>query len=91
MENKSNRLKAKDFITIGIFAAILFAVEFAFGMLGYIHPYIVAAYVVILPLASGIPMMLFYTKVEKFSIAGLVLLVIQKKKRIKKSDLKFST
>lgn len=38
MENKSNRLKAKDFITIGIFAAILFAVEFAFGMLGYIHP-----------------------------------------------------
>ena len=66
MENKSNKLKAKDFITIGIFAAILFAVEFAFGMLGYIHPYIVAAYVVILPLASAIPMMLFYTKVEKF-------------------------
>ena len=41
MENKSNRLKAKDFITIGIFAAILFAVEFVFGMLGYIHPYII--------------------------------------------------
>lgn len=43
MENKSNKLKAKDFITIGIFSAILFAVEFAFGMLGYIHPIIVAA------------------------------------------------
>ena len=72
MENKSNRLKAKDFITIGIFAAILFAVEFAFGMFGYIHPYIVAAYVVILPLVSGIPMMLFYTKVEKFGMITIL-------------------
>lgn len=72
MENKSNRLKAKDFITVGIFAAILFAVEFAFGMLGYIHPYIVAAYVVILPLASGIPMMLFYSKVEKFGMITIL-------------------
>jgi energy-coupling factor transport system substrate-specific component len=72
MENKSNKLKAKDFITVGIFAAILFAVEFAFGMLGYIHPFIVAAYVVILPLASGIPMMLFYTKVEKFGMITIV-------------------
>ena len=52
MENSSKKLKAKDFITVGIFAAILFAVEFAFGMLGYIHPYIVAAYVIILPLKA---------------------------------------
>lgn len=72
MENTSKKLKAKDFITIGIFAAILFVVEFAFGMLGYIHPFIVAAYVVILPLASGIPMMLFYTKVEKFGMITIV-------------------
>jgi energy-coupling factor transport system substrate-specific component len=72
MEKKSNRLKAKDFITIGIFTAILFAVEFAFGMLGYIHPFIVASYVVILPLASGIPMMLFYSKVEKFGMITIV-------------------
>lgn len=72
MENKSKKLKAKDFITIGIFTAILFAVEFALGMLGYIHPFIVAAYVIILPLASGIPMMLFYTKVEKFGMITIV-------------------
>lgn len=72
MENKSKKLKAKDFITIGIFTAILFAVEFAFGMLGYIHPFIVASYVIILPLASGIPMMLFYTKVEKFGMITIV-------------------
>ncbi len=72
MDNKSKKLKAKDFITVGIFAAILFAVEFAFGMLGYIHPFIVASYVIILPLASGIPMMLFYTKVEKFGMITIV-------------------
>ena len=72
MENKSKKLKAKDFITVGIFTAILFAVEFALGMLGYIHPFIVASYVIILPLASGIPMMLFYTKVEKFGMITIV-------------------
>ena len=46
METK--KLTAKDFITIGIFTAIWFVVEFAFGMLGYLQPYIVAAYVVLL-------------------------------------------
>lgn len=30
----NNKLKAKDFITVGIFTAILFVVEFACGMLG---------------------------------------------------------
>ena len=60
MEKKG--LTPKDFISIGIFTAIWFVVEFVFGMLGYIHPYIVAAYVVMLPLAGAIPMMLFYTR-----------------------------
>ena len=58
------KLQARDFITIGIFTAIWFVVEFAFGMLGYLHPYVNAAYVVILPLSGAIPMMLFYTKTE---------------------------
>ena len=46
-ETGSNKLKAKDFITVGIFTAIIFVVEFACGMLGYIHPFIVASYVVL--------------------------------------------
>lgn len=54
MENNNKKLKAKDFITVGIFTAILFVLEFGVGMLGYIHPYIVASYVIILPLISGI-------------------------------------
>ena len=71
-----NKLHAKDFITVGIFAAILMVIEFAFGMLGYIHPYVVAGYVIILPLASAIPMMLFYTKTEKFGMLTILSIII---------------
>ncbi|MCR5545961.1 MAG: MptD family putative ECF transporter S component [Lachnospiraceae bacterium] len=74
METK--KLAAKDFITIGIFTAIWFVVEFACGMLGYIHPYVVAAYVVLLPLAGAIPMMLFYSKVEKFGMITIMSVLI---------------
>ncbi|MCR5468759.1 MAG: MptD family putative ECF transporter S component [Lachnospiraceae bacterium] len=72
----TKKLTAKDFITIGIFTAIWFVVEFAFGMLGYIHPYIVAGYVVMLPLAGAIPMMLFYSKVEKFGMITIMSVLI---------------
>ncbi|MBQ7492593.1 MAG: MptD family putative ECF transporter S component [Clostridia bacterium] len=68
----TKKLTAKDFITIGIFTAILFVVEFACGMLGYIHPYIVASYVVMIPLVGAIPMMLFYTKVKKFGMISIM-------------------
>ncbi len=72
MSNSSNKLQAKDFITIGIFTALLFVVEFACGMLGFIHPYIVASYVIMIPLVGSVPMMLFYTKVEKFGMISIM-------------------
>lgn len=73
-----NKMKTKDFITVGIFTALLFVVEFACGMLGFIHPYIVAAYVILIPLVGSIPMMLFYSKIDKFGMltAMSVLLAI---------------
>ncbi len=67
-----NKLKARDFITVGIFTALLFVVEFACGILGFIHPYIVASYVVMIPIVGSIPMMLFYTKVEKFGMITIM-------------------
>ena len=70
MNNK--KLEAKDFITIGIFTALLFVTEMVVGMLGYLHPYVVAAYVILLPLATSIPMMLFYTKIEKFGMLTIM-------------------
>ena len=74
MEKK--KLTAKDFITVGIFTAIILVVEFACGILGYIHPYIVASYVVMIPLAGSIPMMLFYSKVEKFGMITMMSILI---------------
>ena len=68
----NNKLQAKDFITIGIFTALLFVVEFACGMLGFIHPYIVASYVVMIPIVGSVPMMLFYTKIEKFGMLSIM-------------------
>ncbi|MCR5127942.1 MAG: MptD family putative ECF transporter S component [Lachnospiraceae bacterium] len=68
----SNKLTAKDFITVGIFTAIIFVVEFACGLLGFIHPYIVASYVVMIPIIGSVPMMLFYTKVGKFGMITIM-------------------
>lgn len=68
----NNKLQAKDFITVGIFTALLFVVEFACGMLGFIHPYIVASYVVMIPIVGSIPMMLFYTKINKFGMLSIM-------------------
>ena len=75
-ETGSNKLKAKDFITVGIFTAIVLVVEFACGMLGYIHPFIVASYVIMIPLVGAIPMMLFYTKVQKFGMITIMSILI---------------
>ena len=68
----NNKLQAKDFITIGIFTALLFVVEFACGILGFIHPYIVASYVIMIPIVGSVPMMLFYTKIEKFGMLSIM-------------------
>lgn len=76
MSDTSNRLKAKDFITVGIFTAIILVVEFSCGMLGYIHPFIVASYVIMIPLVGAIPMMLFYTKVQKFGMITIMSILI---------------
>jgi energy-coupling factor transport system substrate-specific component len=72
MKMNQKKLQAKDFITVGIFTALLFVVEFACGMLGFIHPYIVASYVVMIPIVGSIPMMLFYTKIEKFGMLSIM-------------------
>lgn len=72
----TKKLNAKDYITVGIFTALLFVVEFACGMLGFIHPYVVASYVVMIPIVGAIPMMLFYSKVEKFGMITIMSILI---------------
>lgn len=70
----SNRLQAKDLINIGIFTAIYFVVFFICGMTGYI-PIFMLALPLLCPLVSGIPFMLYLTKVRHFgmiTITGLI-------------------
>ena len=74
MENK--KLTVKDFINIGIFLALLFVTEMLVGVLGFIHPLVVVSYAVFVPLVGGIPMMLFYSKVEKFGMLTIFAILL---------------
>lgn len=73
-----DKLQGKDFINIGIFTAIYFIVIFAAASIGFI-PIFIPLISVIVPLAGGIPMMLFFSKIKKFgmlTISGLLLGII---------------
>ncbi len=59
-----NRLKGRDFINVGIYAAIYFVILFAVAMLGMI-PIFLPLLSVLVPILGGIPFMLFLTKVQK--------------------------
>ena len=61
---KDNKLKGKDLINIGIYAAIYCVLMTCIAMLGYI-PIMMPMLAVIVPIVLGVPMMLFYTKVKK--------------------------
>ena len=71
----SNKLQAKDLINVGIFAAIYFVVFFACGMLGYI-PVLFILLLLILPIITGIPFMLFLTRVKKFGMVTIMSLIL---------------
>ena len=61
------KLKGKDLINIGIYAAIYCVIMTAVAMLGFI-PIMMPMLCVLVPLLGGIPYMLFITKVQKFGM-----------------------
>lgn len=63
----TKKLQGKDFVNIGIFAAIYFIIMFAVACLGFIPIFMPLLYVLV-PLIGGIPFMLFLTKVKKFGL-----------------------
>ena len=67
----NQKLQAKDFITVGVFTAIMFVVMMAIAMLGFI-PVFIPLLSVLVPLISGIPFMLFATKSQKFGMVTLM-------------------
>lgn len=69
---KGGALKGRDLITIGIFSAIYFVVNFAFMLLSGLHPLLWILMPGLIALFSGIPFMLMCAKVQK---TGAVLLM----------------
>ncbi len=71
----SNKLKGKDLINIGIYAAIYCVVMMCIAMLGYI-PILMPMLCVIGPIVLGVPMMLFYTKAKKFGMLSILAIIV---------------
>jgi energy-coupling factor transport system substrate-specific component len=59
------KLKGKDLITIGIFSAIYFVINFVFMIMGGIHPIMWVLMPGFIALFTGIPFMLMAAKVQK--------------------------
>ncbi len=71
-----NKLQARDFITIGIFTAILWVVQLVVMYCGYLSPFVVAGYAVLIPIATAIPMMLYYARIEKFGMLTITSVIV---------------
>ncbi len=66
-----NRLNAKDLINVGIYTAICAVICCAVAMTGVI-PIMMVLLIVFVPIFTGIPYMMFLTKVKKF---GMILIL----------------
>ena len=66
------RMGGKDVITVGIFSAIYFVINFAFMLLGGLHPLLWILMPGFIALFTGIPYLIMCAKVQK---AGSVLLM----------------
>ena len=71
----NQKLQAKDFITIGVYTAIMLVVCMAISMLGFI-PIFIPLLTVLVPLIAGIPFMLYTTKARKFGMTTIMGLLI---------------
>ncbi len=69
---KNRGLGGKDVITVGIFSAIYFVINFAFMLLGGLHPLLWILMPAFIALFTGIPYLMMCAKVQKF---GSVLLM----------------
>ncbi len=71
---ESKRLTGKDLITVGIYTALNVIVQFLVGMINAI-PVMYPPILFLIPLIDGIPMMLYFSKIEKFgmiTITGII-------------------
>ena len=69
---KGRGMSGKDVITVGIFSAIYFVINFAFMLLGGLHPLLWILMPGFIALFTGIPYLMMCAKVQK---VGSVLLM----------------
>lgn len=65
MNNKTNGMKGKDLISIGIYSAIYFVINFACMLLGGFHPIIWMLMPAMIGLLGATPFMMMCSKVKK--------------------------
>ncbi len=63
--NQGGRLKGKDLISVGIFSAIYFVINFIFMLISGLHPVLWILMPALIALCTGIPFMLMCAKVQK--------------------------
>lgn len=63
--SRGGSLKGKDLITIGIFSAIYFVINFIFMLMGGLHPILWILMPGFIALFTGVPFMLMCSKVQK--------------------------
>ena len=66
-----NKLKGKDLINIGIYAALTCVVITAVSMIGFV-PVLLPMIGILAPIVAGVPLMLFMTKVRKFGMITIM-------------------
>ena len=72
---KRRGMSGKDVITVGIFSAIYFVINFAFMLLGGIHPVLWMLMPGFIAVFAGIPFMLMVAKVQKLGAVFLMGLI----------------
>lgn len=73
--NNGKMLKGRDLITVGIFSAIYFVINFAFMLMSGFHPMIWILMPALIALFTGIPFMLMCAKVQKLGAVILMGLI----------------
>lgn len=70
-----DKLQTKDLINVGVFTALYYVIMFAGAMLGYI-PILFILLPFYMPIITGIPFMLFLTKVKKFGMICIMSVIL---------------
>lgn len=71
----STKMKGKDFITIGIFSAIYFVINFAVMLMGGLHPILWILMPAIIAILAATPFLIMTAKVQKFGAIFLMGLI----------------